>query len=94
MLNKKIFRILKDTKIIYSRSKKYNGQCSTSSDAKLAIIYPCSKNVEANKYRFHELFHIALRKLRTIPESKFKNEEEKLVQDITKLIFKRNEKLK
>ena len=85
-VTKRVFRILKNVKITYSKSTRYDGFCSITPSVKKATVYPCPDDVDPDMYRFHELLHIALRKLDTLSYDEKDDAEEILIQDIVSLI--------
>lgn len=85
-ITKKVFRILKDVSIVYSKCKKYEGSCCISPKVKTATIYPCPEDIDGDIYRIHELLHIALRKLELCKEEDKNEAEENLIQDIVALM--------
>jgi hypothetical protein len=83
------FRILKDWKIIYSRSKKYVGQCTVNVEKQIATIYPWETYTkEPSDYKLHELLHCSLKALSKKKGKEYREAEETLIQDIC-TIFKK-----
>lgn len=83
-----MFSILKDWKIIRSRSKRYGGFCCIHPKKKQATIYPWNgRRKEPRDYLFHEYLHVAMRALNRMDRRKPKeyiHAEEVLIREICK----------
>jgi len=93
------FRILEKWKIDYDPNCEYKSQCSLNRKRKQAVIYEfkiIDKDDDLENYIFHEMLHISFCELGNRHHYKnyleFREKEEILVQDITKIIEEERQK--
>jgi hypothetical protein len=88
MISKKLFRILNGVRIAYSKSKKDYGRIAKRTRDNAIVIFPPPPGVDLDRYRFHQLMHVALFRLRYTPMDQRDKTSRQLAEDIIKARIK------
>ena len=84
-------RCLEPWEITVDTESDYTCQINVDAKTKRAVFFPCpDSDVDDVQYVIHELLHVALADLRSVPVAhhlKHRAREEQLVQDLETMIF-------